>query len=81
MVDVSSEIKLQTTRSGGKGGQNVRLASKLTGYELDIEAEKQAVVAKDVEPTVNVTKPAAPKLKKKTELENSLLEAIEEHGE
>src|SRR5579864_3283906 len=24
----------------GKGGQNVRLASKLTGYELDIEAEK-----------------------------------------
>ena len=23
MVDVSSEIKLQTTRSGGKGGQNV----------------------------------------------------------
>ena len=65
----------------GKGGQNVRLASKLTGYELDIEAEKQAVVAKDVEPTVNVTKPAAPKLKKKTELENSLLEAIEEHGE
>lgn len=66
----------------GKGGQNVRLASKLTGYELDIEAEKQpASVAKDVEPTVNVTKPAAPKLKKKTELENSLLEAIEEHGE
>jgi ribosome-associated protein len=23
MIDVSSEIKLQTTRSGGKGGQNV----------------------------------------------------------
>jgi N utilization substance protein A len=28
----------------GRGGQNVRLASKLVGYELDIEAEKQAVV-------------------------------------
>ena len=25
----------------GKGGQNVRLASKLTGYEIDIEAEKE----------------------------------------
>ena len=24
----------------GKSGQNVRLASKLTGYELDIEADK-----------------------------------------
>ncbi len=67
----------------GKGGQNVRLASKLTGYELDIEAEKLSAP----EPTVvsvakeEVTKIAPPKLKKKTELENSLLEAIEEHGE
>lgn len=60
----------------GKGGQNVRLASKLTGYELDIEAEKAPAVAKE-----EVTKIGAPKLKKKTELENSLLEAIEEHGE
>lgn len=60
----------------GKGGQNVRLASKLTGYELDIEADKPVAVAKE-----EVTKISAPKLKKKTELENSLLEAIEEHGE
>jgi N utilization substance protein A len=69
----------------GRGGQNVRLASKLTGYELDIEAEK--TTAPVAEPVVE-TKPAAPapkagpiKLKKKSELENSLLEAIEEHGE
>lgn len=63
----------------GKGGQNVRLASKLTGYELDIEGEKQAPVAEAKE---EVTKlPATPKLKKKSELENSLLEAIEQHGE
>jgi N utilization substance protein A len=68
----------------GRGGQNVRLASKLTGYELDIEAEKAAaavapaVVEAPKEPAV---KPAAPKLKKKSELENSLLEAIEKHGE
>ena len=72
----------------GRGGQNVRLASKLTGYELDIEAEKTAapvVAAPPAEPTKPPTtsgsKPAAPKLKKKSELENSLLEAIEKHGE
>ena len=70
----------------GKGGQNVRLASKLTGYELDIEAEKQpakAAAPEAAKPATAVpTKPApVPKLKKKTELENSLLEAIEEHGE
>lgn len=76
----------------GRGGQNVRLASKLTGYELDIEAERQQVVAA-AEPVAEVVASpeqpkqvpagpkAAPKLKKKSELENSLLEAIEEHGE
>ena len=60
----------------GKSGQNVRLASKLTGYELDIEAEKAAPEPAEVE-----VKPVVQKLKKKTELESSLLEAIEEHGE
>jgi N utilization substance protein A len=60
----------------GKGGQNVRLASKLTGYELDIEAEKETEPDAPVE-----SKPVTQKLKKKTELEDSLLKAIEEHGE
>lgn len=70
----------------GRGGQNVRLASKLTGYELDIEADK-AVAPQPVEPSEKpkeaepAQKVAAPKLKKKSELENSLLEAIEKHGE
>lgn len=60
----------------GKSGQNVRLASKLTGFEIDIEAEKQ-VATKEVEKS----EPAkSPKLKKKSELESELLEAIEEHG-
>ena len=71
----------------GKSGQNVRLASKLTGYELDIEAEK--LLPANEKPEVEVdepkvkaeTKPVAPKIKKKTELENNLLEAIEKHGE
>ena len=50
----------------GRGGQNVRLASKLTGYELDIETAVQ--------------KPAAaPKPKKN--IEDSLLSAVEEAGE
>jgi len=62
----------------GRGGQNVRLASKLVEYELDIEAEK----APEVEGTVETVElPKQPKLKKKEALESSLLEAIEEHGE
>lgn len=47
----------------GKQGQNVRLASKLTGYEIDIEVSK-----------------AAPK-KKKANVEDALLSAIEESSE
>jgi N utilization substance protein A len=65
----------------GKGGQNVRLASKLTEYELDIEAEKQAAPVEEVAATVVSETVKPPKLKKKSELENSLLEAIEEHGQ
>lgn len=44
----------------GRVGQNVRLASKLTGYELDIELAK------------------APEKKKKKNVEDSLLSALEE---
>jgi N utilization substance protein A len=69
----------------GKSGQNVRLASKLTGYELDIEADRGAETPAPTEESsgkVETTElPKQPKLKKKSELENSLLEAIEEHGE
>ena len=60
----------------GKSGQNVRLASKISGFDIDIVAEEvlpEAVI--DSKP-VPVTK-----LKKKEALESSLLEAIEEHGE
>jgi len=57
----------------GKNGQNVRLASKLTGYEIDLSAEE---VATDHRGEVK-----KPKLKKKDELESALLEAIDEGGE
>lgn len=64
----------------GKSGQNVRLASKLVGYDIDIEAEnpEQPVAEGKVQTT---ELPKQPKLKKKSDLENALLEAIEEHGE
>jgi N utilization substance protein A len=74
----------------GKSGQNVRLASKLSGYEIDIEADKDKEPVTASEPDVVESKegvvettelPKQPKLKKKSELENSLLDAIEEHGE
>lgn len=51
----------------GRGGQNVRLASRLTGYELDIET------------ATNNEKPAEPKPKKN--IEDSLLSAVEESSE
>ncbi len=62
----------------GKSGQNVRLASKLTGYDIDIIADKPAPVEADT--VVESAKPIQ-KLKKKEQLESSLLDAIEEHGE
>lgn len=100
----------------GRSGQNVRLASKLTGYEIDIAQAEAPADSSEQEDTATEAKPALPtqqkpadtaeskatdgdsqettatnrkpeshkteqKLKKKTELESSLLEAIEEHGE
>lgn len=53
----------------GRGGQNVRLASRLTGYELDIEAAEAPKPAEK--------KPAAPR----KNIEDSLFSAIEEAGE
>jgi len=97
----------------GKGGQNVRLASKLTEIELDIEANKQdgegssekseekkaeEVVkkaslpggkSKEGKPALNTAPPknetvadgSKHKLKRKSELEKGLLDAIDQHGE
>jgi N utilization substance protein A len=56
----------------GKSGQNVRLASKLTGYEIDLSAEE---VQTDSNGDVK-----KPKLKKKDELESALLDAINDEG-
>ena len=64
----------------GKSGQNVRLASKLTGYDVDIISENEAKSSVKDGDSVKSEKKAPPKLKKKEQLESSLLEAIEEHG-
>ena len=50
----------------GKAGQNVRLAGRLTGHEIDIVDETQ------------VAKSQKPKLKRKEELEESLLETLDQ---
>jgi N utilization substance protein A len=63
----------------GKGGQNVRLASKLTGFDIDIEAEGETKRERKAPETVDSVQ--KPKLKRKSDLENSLLEAVEQHGE
>jgi len=64
----------------GKSGQNVRLASKLTGHDIDIVSETETKVDKVTEVEAEATPKATPKLKKKEQLESSLLDAIEEHG-
>lgn len=64
----------------GRSGQNVRLASRLTGYDIDVSSEKAAETQPEKTDTV-IGAASAPRLKKKTDLESSLLEAIEEHGE
>lgn len=50
----------------GRGGQNVRLASRLTGYELDIETAE---------------KPAAESKQARKNIEDSLMNALEEATE
>jgi transcription termination/antitermination protein NusA len=65
----------------GKSGQNVRLASKLTGYDIDIASENTPEEPKVEESEQPKTVQKVPKLKRKDQLESSLLDAIEKHGE
>ena len=46
-IDIrSDDLTLEFFRSGGKGGQNVRLAAKLTGWRIDIKGNGGNEVAK-----------------------------------
>lgn len=75
----------------GKGGQNVRLASKLTGWEIDVMSDAAAGTDKLKKPSgansstkeADVSPGAVAKKKRpasKAELEESLLKTLEEQG-
>ncbi len=54
----------------GKGGQNVRLAAKLTGWKIDIRSTKGEEIATaeaTPEPTISEEKPETPTTEEKTE--------------
>jgi len=67
----------------GKSGQNVRLASKLSGYEIDIVSsnggvqENTSETNEPVEQEAKVAVKPASRPKRKSELEESLLSAID----
>lgn len=72
----------------GRGGQNVRLASKLAGYEIDIESldgGRAAAPAKrddaKVEPPAGKQPAAKPPVKTRKNIEDSLLEAVESQSD
>lgn len=63
----------------GRGGQNVRLAARLTGYELDIEGGQAGVAPLATAQTE--AKAAVGKPKARKNIEDSLLAAIDETKE
>ena len=60
----------------GRGGQNVRLASKLTGWDLDIEPVGEKPVATEPAKETETEAPKKKKFASKADLEESLLETL-----
>jgi len=52
----------------GKGGQNVRLASKITGWNIDVEKLAETKVEKDIEKVKTAEKPKPEGIKKSTKV-------------
>lgn len=72
----SADVKVardQLSIAIGRSGQNVRLASRLTEYELNVSAAEGAEEAPS-----EVTQPAEAKPKRKKNIEDSLLSALSE---
>ena len=59
----------------GKGGQNVRLAAKLTGWKIDIEGLETEKIEPEVVPEVVTVEPSA---EEKAENREKVVEAVEE---
>ncbi len=64
----------------GKGGQNVRLASKLTGWEIDVVSDKTDAPAVAAVAADEPSKPRK-KLASKAQLEESLLKTLESQND
>lgn len=65
----------------GRQGQNVRLASKLTGIQLDIEANGEIVEHADADALApEQPKTTAKRQKRHVNPEDALLSALEQHG-
>ena len=47
-IEISpSDVEMDTYRAGGKGGQNVRLAAKLTGCKIDVRSQSRPTEVKE----------------------------------
>ncbi len=64
----------------GKGGQNARLAAKLTGWKIDIQSDEDESEAKEEEEDVEEKKEEAPEENKVEEAIEEVLEDVAEDG-
>lgn len=79
-----AEVKVaedQLSIAIGKSGQNVRLASKLAGYEIDIVSDQVPKKSEKPEEVKKTEEKPVAKPKNKQQIESSLLETIEKHAE
>ena len=72
MVKVAED---QQSLAIGKGGQNVRLAAKLTGWKIDIQSAKSSAIAEGSSDTAETEEQTKKKRKSKKETTDETTEA------